>query len=107
MGKTYEVKLINWEWQTTKTSARKGGDRFWFSRPGNDHPRIKSFRSMRAAREWLASVGFSPVLRSAKRPCTFSSPMGGMEARIVVMGDRWGFFPAGSTEGRVAARIRR
>lgn len=108
MGKKYEIQVVNWEWQTTKTSCRKAGaDRFWFSREGNDHPRIKTFKTMKAAREWLVANGFEPVLKSAKRPCTYKSPMGGMQARVVVKGDRWGFFPAGSTEGQIARGIRK
>lgn len=103
--KKYEVEIINWQWQITKTSPRNPEtDQYWFSRPGNDHPRIKMFKSMKAAREWLVSNGFVPMFKSAKRPCAFRSPMGGMEARIVEKGDRWGFYPAGSTEGRLSRR---
>ena len=108
MSKKYEIQIINWQWQITKTSCRKAdGDRFWFAREGNDHPRIKTFKTMKAAREWLVANSFVPVFKSAKRPCTFRSPMGGMEARIVVKDDQWGFFPAGSTEGKMAKRARK
>lgn len=100
--KTYEIEVINWQWQITKTSPRKNGDRFWFSR--NDHPRIKKFRSMKAARAWLENNNFKPIFPTAKRPCTFRSPSWGMEARIVLANDKYGFFPSGSSEARWARR---
>lgn len=99
---TYEVEVINWEWQITRNNYRGDCDHCWFSHAGNNHPRIKKFRSMKAARAWLEENGFKPVFRAAKRPCMYISPMGGMEARIVLKGDEFGFYPNGSSESHWA-----
>lgn len=104
MVKKYNVMIINWEWQVSKTSPRKGGDRFYFS--AHNHPRVKRFRTQKAAREWLESQGFTPLFPNAKRPVIYTSKMGGMQANIVVEDEPYGFWPAGSTEARLARKFR-
>lgn len=99
MSKAYEIEIINWEWQTTKSLD----DMFYFTK--NEHPRIKSFRSQKAAREWLAAQGFRPQFASAKHPSIYRSASGGMQATIYEKNNReW---TSGSTEGRIRSALAR
>lgn len=86
----YTVEVINWQWQVTKTRR----DMFWFAK--NNHPRMKRFRTQKAAREWLESQHFAPLFKSQKRPFLYRSMQGGMEARIMKAEDNpYGFMPKG------------
>lgn len=76
--KTYTIEIMNPQWQTTVTK----NDRFYFT--SHMHPRIKRFRTQKAAREWMAANGFEPWLKNAKRPTIFLSGQRGMTAKIVV-----------------------
>lgn len=92
MSKTYEIEIINWVWQEVKTR----NDMFYFAK--NSHPRVKKFRSQKAAREWLESQSFRPIF-NANRPSIYLSENGGMQATIYERNCReW---TKGSFEGHV------
>lgn len=87
---SYTVEVINWVWQSAKTRD----DMFYFL--SHSHPRLKRFRTQKAAREWLEKNGFEPVFKRQKRPFMYRSAQGGMEARIMVAENNpYGFMPKG------------
>ena len=77
--RSYSVEVINWVWQVEK--KRLEGDMFYFA--DHHHPRIKRFRTQKAAREWLQANGFEPYGFCKSNPFLFKSMQGGMEARLV------------------------
>lgn len=91
--KKYEIEFIVWECARTRL----------------DSPRLKSFTTQKAAREWLESMGFEPVFKG-KRPSIYRSRRdrygrSGMQATIIEAG-RAGWIES-STEGRAALRVAR
>lgn len=65
--KAYEIEIVNWVWQEAMTRNNS----FYFC--DHKHPRIRRFATQKAAREWLASNGFEPFFKDAKRPTMFHS----------------------------------
>ena len=96
MSKTYEIEIVNWIWQSVKTRR----DMFYFT--DHEHPRIKRFKTQKAARAWLESAGFTPIF-GGKRPSTYRSMQRGMQATIREC--RKAGYPAGTTEGRIQKAI--
>lgn len=93
----YDIEIINHTWASDKTKA----DMFYFT--DHDCPRIKSFKTQKAARAWLESAGFAPVF-GGKRPSIYSSKQHGMQATIKKRGKVG--YPAGTAEGRVQKAIK-
>lgn len=94
MAKYYNIEVVNWVYMDVKPH----GDNFYWS--DHDLPRIKRFKTQKAAREWLNNQGFEPLFREAKDPSIYVSPLMGTQATIKAEGER--LWIRSSYEGRIA-----